>query len=81
MISPEASFGSQFSFCRSVPNNFKASVAKYTDEEKGTGADALPISSAITHNSRGPRPRPPYSSGIVVPVKPKSTSPFHTELE
>jgi hypothetical protein len=81
IISPEANFGNQFSFCRSVPNNFNASVAKYTDEEKGTGADALPSSSAITQSSRGPKPRPPYSSGIVVPVNPKSTSPFHTELE
>ena len=64
-----------------MPNNLIASVAKYTEDEKGTGADALPSSSAITQSSSGLNPRPPYSSGIVVPVNPNSTSPFHTFSE
>ena len=52
MASPVASFGSQRSFWESLPAMRIASVARYTDDEKGTGATARPSSSAITHSSR-----------------------------
>ena len=72
IFSPDAMCGKYLFFCSSVPYDFKNSAKVYIEEENGVGARALPSSSAITHNSNIPRPRPPYSSGIAVPVQPNS---------
>ena len=56
------------------------SVNKYTDEENGTGARNRPNSSAITHSSRCPRPKPLYFSGILIPVQPSETIFAHKSL-
>ena len=52
-------------------------INKYIDEEKGVGAKDRPNSSAITQSSNIPNPRPPYSSGMAVPVQPISAISFH----
>ena len=80
IASPDAIFGSHFCFCASLPASIKASAARYTVEENGTGASARPISSAITQSSRCPAPAPPNSSGIATPRKPISARPFHSSL-
>src|SRR3954451_511907 len=58
IASPAAIFGSHFCFCASLPASIKASAARYTVEENGTGASARPISSAMTQSSRLPAPAP-----------------------
>ena len=73
MTSPDTNFGRRSFFISSLPYLIIASVNKYTEDEKGTGAKNLPSSSAITHSSRCPKPRPSNSSGILIPVHPSST--------
>ena len=51
ITSPLASFGSHLSFCSTLPAMSSASVARYTDDENGSGATARPSSSAITTSS------------------------------
>ena len=43
-------------------------------DEKGVGAKLLPSSSAITQSSKYRKPKPPYSSGMAVAVKPISAT-------
>ena len=72
-ISPLTSFGRIFFLRSSLPYFIIASVNKYTDDEKGTGARNLPSSSAITQSSKWLSPRPSNSSGILIPVQPNPT--------
>ena len=75
--SPETNLGNKSFLISSLAYLIITSVNKYTDDEKGTGANALPSSSATTHSSRCPKPSPSYSSGILIPVHPIATIFFH----
>ena len=73
MHSPVTSFGSKYCFISSLANLIIASVNRYTEDEKGTGASDRPSSSATTQSSRWPSPKPSYCSGILIPVHPMAT--------
>ncbi len=82
MISPLASPGNHFAFCSSEPNNRMASAHRQTEERKGTGASARPISlPAATHSSRAPRPIPECSSGMAMAWTLISANPFQIGAE
>ena len=78
MALPSASFGSHASRCAGLPANSSASVAKYTEDENGTGATARPSCSAITHSARCERPRPPCCSGMAAAGQPSSAMRFQS---
>ena len=78
--SPETSFGKISFFISSLAYLIIVSVNKYTDEENGTGARALPSSSATTQSSKCPKPNPSYSSGILIPVQPIDIILFHNSV-
>ena len=75
--SPATSLGSNSSFCAALPAISSASVARYTEDENGTGARERPSSSASTHSPIWPSPAPPYSSGTAAPSHPMAEISCH----
>jgi hypothetical protein len=81
MTSPLASPGNHFAFCSLEPNNRMASAHRQTEDRKGTGASARPISSAATHSSNAPRPIPECSSEMAMAWTLISANPFQIGAE
>ena len=69
---PSAIFGRWVFFCSSDPPIRIVWPARSTDDRKGDGSSAAPISSRMTVRSTNPRPWPPYSSGNARPSQPRA---------
>ncbi len=75
IAAPLAIFGSHSSDNR--PLAFSASTAATAVVRNGDGVRLRPISSSTIPASTWPRPRPPFASGTMMPVKPISANCFH----